>query len=78
LPSVIWSEKGPILKYILVSLVSIISGLVVGYGIQWILGSSLHPSIAALFSVAVVIVIIFSLKNISANELLLIVKGIVK
>jgi O-antigen/teichoic acid export membrane protein len=75
LPSVIWSERGLILNYILVSLASITSGLVAGYGIRF--GSSLHPSVVALISIAVVIIVLFSLKNTSVKELLLMAKGIV-
>jgi O-antigen/teichoic acid export membrane protein len=77
LPSIIWSEKGPMLKYIFASLVSIISGLAAGYGIRWILGSSLPPPVAVLFSVAVAIIVIFGLKNTSTRELVSIAKGVV-
>jgi O-antigen/teichoic acid export membrane protein len=78
LPSIIWSERGLMLKYILASLASIVCGLATGYGMRLIFGSSLPPYITVLFSIATVITVIFGLKNTSANELLLIAKGIIK
>ncbi len=76
LPSVIWLGKEQILRYVFGSLASIISGLAVGYGVKLIFGSSLPPSVVVLVSIAVVIIVIFSLKNTSVNELLVIAKGI--
>jgi hypothetical protein len=76
LPSVIWSERGLILKYILVSLASIASGLVTGYGIRLVYGSLIPPYVVAIFSVAIVLMVIVGLRNTSANELLVIAKGV--
>lgn len=78
LSSIIWSDKGLMLKYIFTALVSIISGLAAGYGIRWILGSSVHPFVAVLFSIVVVAIVIFGLKNTSANELLLIARALLR
>ena len=76
--SIIWSYKGPVLKYIFTSLVSIIAGVAAGYAVRLILGSSVHPFVTVLFSVAIVAIVIFGLKNTSANELLLIARGLLR
>jgi O-antigen/teichoic acid export membrane protein len=74
--SIIWSDRRPVQRYIFTSLVSIVSGLAAGYAIRLVLSSSLHPFIAVLFSVAVVAIVIFGLKNTSPKELLLMARGL--
>jgi O-antigen/teichoic acid export membrane protein len=76
LPSIIWTKEGLMLRYIFNSIVATVSGLMAGYGIGWIFGPSLTPSVAVLSSVAVVIIVIFVFKNTSASELLMIAKGV--
>jgi hypothetical protein len=51
------------MKYILVALTPISPGLVAGYGLRLIFGTSLPPSVVALLSIAVVLIMIFNLKN---------------
>jgi O-antigen/teichoic acid export membrane protein len=76
--SIIWSDRGPVQRYIFTSLVSIVSGLAAGYAFRLIFGSSVHPFITVLFSVAVVAIVIFSLKNTSPNEILSMARGLLR
>ena len=76
--SIIWSDRGPVQRYIFTSLVSIVSGLAAGYAVRLILGSSVHPFVAVLLSVAVVAIVIFGLKNTSPNEILLLARGLLR
>jgi O-antigen/teichoic acid export membrane protein len=76
--SIIWSDRRPVQRYIFTSLVSIVSGLAAGYAVRLVLGSSVHPFIAVLFSVAVVVIVIFGLKNTSPKELLLMARGLLR
>jgi O-antigen/teichoic acid export membrane protein len=76
--SIIWSDRRLVQKYIFTSLVSIVSGLAAGYAVRLVLGSSVHPFIGVLFSVAVVAIVIFGLKNTSPKELLLMARGLLR
>jgi hypothetical protein len=76
--SIIWSERGPVQRYIFASLLSIVAGLAAGYAVRLVLGSSVHPFIVVLFSIAVVVIVIFGLKNTSPNELLLMARGLLR
>ena len=73
--SIIWSEKGPVNRYIFTSLLSIVSGLAVDYAIWLIFGSSIHPFILEVISVSVVTIVISGLRNTSPNEILLMATG---
>jgi O-antigen/teichoic acid export membrane protein len=74
--SLVWSEKGLLLRYTLRSLVSIFVGLATGYAIQSLFGFTLNPIIPILASLAVVLLLIFSLKNTSPLEIARIAKGL--
>ena len=76
--SIIWSDRGPVHRYIFTSLVSIVSGLAAGYAVRLIFGSSVHPFIVVLFSVSVVAIVIFGLRNTSPNEILLMARGLLR
>jgi hypothetical protein len=58
--------------------VSIVSGLAAGYAVRLIFGSSVHPFIVVLFSVSVVAIVIFVLRNTSPNEILLMARGLLR
>ena len=75
--SIIWLGRRPVQRYIFTSLVSIVSGLAAGYAVRLVLGS-VHPFIGVLFSVAVVAIVIFGLKNTSPKELLLMARGLLR
>lgn len=75
-PSLIWSEKGLLLRYTLRSLISIFAGLATGYAIQSLFGFTINPVIPILASLAVVILSIFSLKNTTPLEIARIAKGL--
>jgi O-antigen/teichoic acid export membrane protein len=76
LPSLVWSKKGLLLRYTFRSLVSIFAGLSAGYAIQMSFGFALSPIIPIMVSLAVVMLLIFSLKNTSPVEIIRIAKGI--
>jgi hypothetical protein len=76
--SIIWSDRGPVHRYVFTSLVSIVSGLAAGYAVKLIFGSSVHPFIVVVFSISVVAVVIFGLKNTSPNEISLMVRGLLR
>jgi O-antigen/teichoic acid export membrane protein len=76
--SIIWSDRGPVHRYIFTSLASIISGLAAGYAFKLIFGSSVHPFILVLFSVSVVAIVIFGLRNTSLNEILMMARGLLR
>jgi hypothetical protein len=76
--SIIWSDRGPVRRYIFTSLLSIVTGIAAGYAVRLILGSSVHPFIAVLFSIAVVAIVIFGLKNTSPNEILVMARGLLR
>jgi O-antigen/teichoic acid export membrane protein len=74
-PSIIWSEREVLSKFITKSLVSIMAGLVVGYSL--LIFGSIHQGIVVLASVIVVMLSIFGLRNTSPAELIQIVKSFV-
>jgi O-antigen/teichoic acid export membrane protein len=76
--SIIWSGKGPVHRYILTSLVSIVAGLAAGYLVKLVFGSSVHPFILVVFSVSVVAIVIFGLRNTSPNEIRLMARGLLR
>jgi O-antigen/teichoic acid export membrane protein len=76
--SIIWSDRGLVQRYIFTSLVSIVSGLAAGYAVRFIFGSSVHPFILVLFSVSVVAIVIFGLRNTSPKEILLMARGLLR
>ena len=76
--SIIWFDRGPVHRYIFTSLVSIISGLAAGYAFRLLFGSSVHPFILVLFSVSVVAIVIFGLRNTSPNEILMMARGLLR
>jgi hypothetical protein len=76
--SIIWSDRGPVNRYIITSLVSIVFGLVAGYAVRFVFGSSVHPFIVVLLSVSVVAIVIFGLRNTSPNEIRLMARGLLR
>jgi O-antigen/teichoic acid export membrane protein len=76
--SIIWSDRGPVNRYIITSLVSIVFGLVAGYAVRLVFGSSVHPFIVVLLSVSVVVIVIFGLRNTSPNEIRLMARGLLR
>jgi O-antigen/teichoic acid export membrane protein len=76
--SIIWSDRGPVNRYIITSLVSIVFGLVAGYAVRLVSSSSVHPFIVVLLSVSVVVIVIFGLRNTSPNEIRLMARGLLR
>jgi O-antigen/teichoic acid export membrane protein len=76
--SIIWSDKGPVHRYIFTSLVSIVAGVAAGYLVRVMFSTSVHPFIAVLFSVSVVAIVIFGLRNTSPNEILSMARGLLR
>lgn len=75
-PSIIWSERRLLSKYITRSVISIVCGLAVAYILLWAFGS-IHPAIVISLSVIVVISSVFCLRTTSPAELIQMAKGLI-
>jgi O-antigen/teichoic acid export membrane protein len=77
IPAMVWSER-LLLRYIFRSCISLIVGLIIGYMITFLMQGNISPAIPIASAIATTMSMVLLLKVTSANEISLMVAGIMK